>query len=45
MISMFFFLKFKAQLRQTRPDIVRQLDESLFRAIEAAGGKIRATGL
>ena len=37
---MFFFLKFKAQLRQTRPDIVRQLDESLFRAIASAGGKI-----
>ena len=40
MITMFFFLKFKAQLRQTRPDIVRQLDESLFRAIASAGGKI-----
>jgi len=40
MINMFFFLKFKAQLRRTRPDIVRQLDESLFRAIEQAGGKI-----
>jgi len=37
---MFFFLKFKAQLRRTRPDIVRQLDESIFRAIASAGGKI-----
>ena len=37
---MFFFLKFKAQLRRTRPDIVRLLDESLFRAIASAGGKI-----
>jgi len=40
MISAFFFLKFKTQLRRTRPDVVRQLDESLFRAIEQAGGKI-----
>jgi tetratricopeptide (TPR) repeat protein len=37
---MFFFLKFKAQLRRTRPDIVRQLDESLSRAIASAGGKV-----
>ena len=37
---MFFFLKFKAQLRRTRPDIVRQLDESLFRAITSIGGKV-----
>jgi hypothetical protein len=40
MINMFFFLKFKAQLRRTRPDIVRQVDESLSRAITSAGGKI-----
>jgi hypothetical protein len=40
MINLFFFLKFKSQLRRTRPDIVRQVDESLVRAITDAGGKI-----
>ena len=40
MINLFFFLKFKSQLRRTRPDIVRQIDESLMRAITDAGGKI-----
>jgi tetratricopeptide (TPR) repeat protein len=40
MVYMFFFLKFKAQLRRTRPDIVRLLDESLVRAVTDAGGKI-----
>jgi len=40
MINMFFFLKFKAQLRRTRPDIVREVDESLTGAIVAAGGRI-----
>ena len=40
MIYIYFFLKFKVQLRRTRPDIVQQIDESLIRAIEDAGGKI-----
>ena len=40
MIHLFFFLKFKSQLRRTRPDIVRQVDESLIRTISDAGGKI-----
>jgi hypothetical protein len=40
MINLFFFLKFKAQLRRTRPDLVRLLDESLTRAITDSGGKI-----
>jgi len=40
MINLFFFLKFKSQLRRTRPDIVRQVDESLARSIFDAGGKI-----
>jgi len=40
MISLFFFLKFKTQLRRTQPDIVRQIDESLIRSITDAGGKI-----
>jgi hypothetical protein len=40
MINAYFFLKFRSQLRRTRPDIVRQFDESLDRAIADAGGKI-----
>jgi hypothetical protein len=40
MINLFFFLKFKTQLHRTQPDIVRQVDESLIRAITDAGGKI-----
>ncbi|MDR1869206.1 MAG: hypothetical protein LBQ82_04385 [Treponema sp.] len=40
MINLYFFLKFKPQLSRTRPDIVRQVDESLIRAITDAGGKI-----
>ena len=35
---MLFYLKYKAQLRRTRPDIVRQIDETLIRAITDAGG-------
>ena len=40
MVYLFFFLKFKSQLRKTRTDIVRQIDESLARSITDAGGKI-----
>ena len=43
MINLFFFLKYKSQLKRTRPDIVRQIEESLTRAIVEAGGKITAT--
>jgi len=37
---MYFFLKFKPQLSRTRPELVRQVDESLVRAITGMGGKI-----
>lgn len=40
MIFLFFFLKFKSQLKRTRPDIIRTLDETLIRAISNAGGRI-----
>ncbi|MCL2804465.1 MAG: hypothetical protein FWD26_00815 [Treponema sp.] len=40
MTNLSFFLKFKSQLRRTRPDNVRQIDESLNRSIVDAGGKI-----
>jgi len=42
MINILYYLKFKSQLRRTRPDLVRQVDESLVRAIVDAGGKITA---
>jgi len=40
MVYLHFFLKFKSQLRQTRPDIVRQVDESFTRSIANMGGVI-----
>ncbi|MDR1840172.1 MAG: hypothetical protein LBQ93_11400 [Treponema sp.] len=40
MIQLFFFLKFKSQLRRTRPDIVQQVDEALTSSIIDARGKI-----
>jgi len=40
MVNILFFLKYKSQLRRTRPEIVRQVDESMIRAIVDAGGKI-----
>jgi len=40
MVNMLFYLKFRSQLRRTKPDIVRQIDEVLFRAVTDAGGKI-----
>jgi hypothetical protein len=40
MVNLFFFLKFESQLRRTRPDIIRQIDETLLRSISDAGGKI-----
>jgi len=40
MVYMFFFLKFRSQLRRTRPDMIRQFDESFNRAIVDAGGRI-----
>jgi len=40
MTYLFFFLKFKSQLRQTRPEIVHQVDEALTRSITDARGKI-----
>lgn len=40
MIYLYFFLKFKSQLKRTRPEIIRQLDEAIIRSINDAGGKI-----
>jgi len=40
MINLFFFLKFKSQLRRTRPDITRQIDDLILGLITDAKGKI-----
>jgi len=40
MVNLFFFLKFKSQLRRTRPDLIQKIDESLANAISNANGKI-----
>ncbi|MDR1128575.1 MAG: ATP-binding protein, partial [Treponema sp.] len=40
MTQMLFFLRFKAQLRRTRPDTIFRLEKSVTGAVEAAGGKI-----
>ncbi|MDR0443198.1 MAG: ATP-binding protein [Treponema sp.] len=40
MVNLLFFLKFKSQLRRTRPDLVRQIEELLLRLVADAGGDI-----
>ncbi|MCL1955175.1 MAG: hypothetical protein FWF61_04530, partial [Brevinematales bacterium] len=40
MVYLHFFLKFKSQLRQTRSDIIRQVDESFTRSIANMGGAV-----
>ncbi|MDR1238948.1 MAG: hypothetical protein LBK27_02440 [Treponema sp.] len=40
MMQMLFFLRFKTQLRRTRPDLIAWLEKSVFGAVEAAGGKL-----
>jgi tetratricopeptide (TPR) repeat protein len=40
MVQMWFFLRYKAQLRRTRPDLVHRLEKAVTRAIGLAGGKI-----
>jgi tetratricopeptide (TPR) repeat protein len=42
MIQMLFFLRFKSQLRRTRPELISQIDNALSRAVAVAGGKITA---
>jgi tetratricopeptide (TPR) repeat protein len=43
MMQMFFFLRFKTQLRRTRPELVSKIDDVLFHAISDAGGKTSGT--
>ncbi|MDR1900963.1 MAG: hypothetical protein LBQ88_01590 [Treponema sp.] len=40
MMHILFFLRFQAQLRSTRPEIIISLEEAVSGAIKAAGGKI-----
>jgi tetratricopeptide (TPR) repeat protein len=40
MIQMLFFLRFKTQLRRTRPELISPLEETVARAVEQAGGKL-----
>jgi tetratricopeptide (TPR) repeat protein len=40
MTQMLFFLRFKTQLRRTRPELISRLEKSVSGAVAAAGGKI-----
>jgi hypothetical protein len=40
MTQMLFFLRFKAQLRRIRPELVSSLESSVAGAVEKAGGKL-----
>jgi tetratricopeptide (TPR) repeat protein len=40
MMQMLFFLRFKTQLRRTRPELVSRLEKTVAGAVEAAGGKL-----
>ncbi|MDR0525966.1 MAG: hypothetical protein LBG90_08885 [Spirochaetaceae bacterium] len=40
MIQLLFFLRFRTQLRRTRPDLMRVLEKSITKIIETAGGKL-----
>jgi tetratricopeptide (TPR) repeat protein len=40
MMQMLFFLRFKTQLRRTRPELVSLLEESVAGAVKKAGGKL-----
>ncbi|MCL2832630.1 MAG: hypothetical protein FWD78_05635 [Treponema sp.] len=40
MVQMLFFLRFRSQLRRTRPDLVTRLDEAVTGAIFTASGRL-----
>ena len=40
MVQMLFFLRFRSQLRRTRPDLVSSLEDTISGAIFTAGGRI-----
>jgi hypothetical protein len=37
---MLFFLRFRSQLRRTRPGLITDLDDAVFRAVTGAGGQL-----
>jgi len=39
MLKMFFFIRYRAQLRRTRPELIASLDDAVAGAISAAGGR------
>jgi hypothetical protein len=39
MIQMLFFLRFRSQLRRTRPELIADLDDTVVRAVTEAGGQ------
>ena len=40
MVQMLFYLRFRSQLRRTRPDLIVKLEERITEAIFAAGGQL-----
>jgi hypothetical protein len=42
MIQMLFFLRFRTQLRRTRPELIASLNDSIASAINAAGGSFNS---
>ena len=40
MAELLFFLRFKTQLRRTRPELVQQVDEAIRQAVADVGGTI-----
>jgi hypothetical protein len=45
MIQTLFSLRFRSQLRRTRPELIRRLENSVRKAVQDAGGKITAERL
>jgi tetratricopeptide (TPR) repeat protein len=40
MVQMLFYLRFRSQLRRTKPQVVSQLEEAVAKGISAAGGRV-----
>ncbi|MDR0313820.1 MAG: hypothetical protein LBI14_09505 [Treponema sp.] len=40
MVQMLFYLRFRSQLRRTKPQIIAQLEEAVAKGISTAGGRI-----
>ena len=42
MLQILFYIRFKAQLRRTRPELIASLEDTVTKAASAAGGRIEA---